>query len=70
MIEIAELKSLSRNTIHQAVTLFDAYLLSRQVNRSALQLVGVTAILVASRSVHSQHMHCSVVCLWYKYKSH
>ncbi|CAI8035486.1 Cyclin-F, partial [Geodia barretti] len=49
MIEIAELKSLSSRTLHQAVTLFDAYLLSRQVDRSALQLLGVTSILVASR---------------------
>lgn len=49
MIEIAELKSLSSRTLHQAVALFDAYLLSRQVERSALQLLGVTAILVASR---------------------
>ena len=52
MIEIAELKSLSSRTLHQAVTLFDAYLLSRQVDRSALQLLGVTSILVASRYVH------------------
>ena len=54
MIEIAELKSLSSRTLHQAVTLFDAYLLSRQVDRSALQLLGVTSILVASRYVHNQ----------------
>ena len=50
MAEIAELKSLSPHTLHQAVTLFDSYLLTRQVHRTALQLLGVTAILVASRS--------------------
>ena len=52
MVEIAELKSLSPHTLHLAVALFDGYLLSRQVDRSSLQLLGVTAILVASRSVH------------------
>lgn len=52
MVEIAELKSLSPHTLHQAVALFDSYLLARQVDRSALQLLGVTAILVASRFVH------------------
>ena len=49
MVEIAELKNLSPNTLHLAVALFDHYLLTRQVDRSNLQLLGVTAILVASR---------------------
>ena len=52
-MEIAELKDLSPHTLHQAVTLFDCYLMARQVDRSSLQLLGVTAILVASRFVDS-----------------
>ena len=51
MVEIAELKSLSPQILHLAISLFDGYLLLRQVDRSVLQLVGVTAILVASRCV-------------------
>ena len=64
MIEIAELKSLSSRTLHQAVTLFDAYLLSRQVDRSALQLLGVTSILVASRYVHNQWLWILKAQVW------
>ena len=49
MVEITELKSLTSHTLHQAVALFDSYLQTRRVDRSELQLLGVTSILVASR---------------------
>lgn len=60
MVEIAELKDLSPHTLHQAVALFDRYLMARQVDRSSLQLLGVTAILVASRLVSRPHRTVSL----------
>ena len=43
------MKSFSPQTVHLAVSIIDRYLLQRTIPRSKLQLLGITALLLAAR---------------------
>ena len=43
------MKFFSPQTVHLAINLIDRYLIHRSIPRSKLQLLGVTALLVAAR---------------------
>ena len=49
VIEVAGLKHFSPQTVHLAVSLMDRFLRLRPVPRSNLQLLGITALLLAAR---------------------
>ena len=49
LFEVAEMKEFPPETVHLAVNLVDRYLQLREVKRTKLQLVGVSAILLAAR---------------------
>jgi len=49
MVEVQESFELNHETLYMAVTLVDLYLGHVQVNRETLQLVGATAIFIASK---------------------
>eukprot|EP00049_Salpingoeca_infusionum_P009507 m.160899 g.160899 ORF g.160899 m.160899 type:complete len:557 (+) comp14353_c0_seq3:1444-3114(+) len=49
LIEVADLKRFSRNTLATAITLVDRYLHKWTVSRKTLQLLGITCMLVAAR---------------------
>lgn len=49
IIEVAEMKSFSTKTLHLAISLVQRYMVARKLKRSRLQLLGVTALLLAAR---------------------
>lgn len=49
LFEVAEMKEFPPETVHLAVSLVDRYLQLRDVKRTKLQLVGISAILLAAR---------------------
>lgn len=49
IIEVAGMKLFSPETVHLAINLIDRYLIIRGIPRSKLQLLGVTALLIAAR---------------------
>lgn len=49
LFEVAEMKEFPSETVHLAVSLVDRYLQLRDVKRTKLQLVGISAILLAAR---------------------
>ena len=49
LIEVADMKQFVSTTLHFAVSLIDRYLCLCRVRHSNLQLLGITALLLASR---------------------
>ena len=49
VVEVAGMKEFSPLTVHFAINLIDRYLQLRQINRSHLQLLGISALLLSSR---------------------
>ncbi|XP_019855606.1 PREDICTED: cyclin-F-like [Amphimedon queenslandica] len=49
IVEVAEMKSFSTKTLHLAISLIQRYMVARKLKRSRLQLLGVTALLLAAR---------------------
>ena len=49
LAEVSEMKSFPSATVHLAVSLAYRYMLARSVMCSKLQLLGISALLVASR---------------------
>lgn len=49
LIEVSEMKEFSSLVLHVAVDCVDRYLQSRPISRNWLQLVGITALLLAAR---------------------
>ena len=49
IIEVATMKSFSTLTVHVAINLIDRYFLRHKLPHSKLQLLGVTALLIAAR---------------------
>ena len=49
MVEVAEMKEFPPPIVHMAVNLVDRYLLLRKIPTSKLQLLGITALVLASR---------------------
>lgn len=49
IIEVASMKKFSPLTVHLAVYLVDRYICFRKVNRSRLQLLGISCLLLSSR---------------------
>ena len=50
IIEVSEMKTFSSNTVHLAIQIVQQYLVHRALSRSRVQLLGVTALLLAARS--------------------
>ena len=65
LLEVAVMKDFPPATVHLAVGLFDRYILRRKLEKNKIQLLGITAFLVASRCVcvsskyscDPQHLH-------------
>ena len=51
LVEVSEMKMFSSRTIHLTIQLIQRYLLKRYLSRARVQLLGITALLVAARSV-------------------
>ena len=51
LIEVGNLKDYSTLTLHVAINVVDRMLKLRRVTRARLQLLGVTAMVLCSRSV-------------------
>lgn len=51
LVEVADLKSFKRETLYAGVTLVDRFLGQCSITRKTLQLIGITCMVVASRSV-------------------
>lgn len=49
LAEVSEMKEFPSLTVHLAVSLTHRYMLHRAVPRTKLQLLGISALLVASR---------------------
>lgn len=49
LIEVSEMKEFSSLVLHVAVDCVDRYLQLRPISRNWLQLVGITALLLAAR---------------------
>ena len=49
LIEVSEMKEFGSLVLHVAVDCVDRYLQSRPISRNWLQLVGITALLLAAR---------------------
>jgi hypothetical protein len=49
LVEVSELKSFPSKTLHLAINIVQRYLLARKVNCSQLQLLGISALLIASK---------------------
>lgn len=49
LLEVAEMKEFPSATVHLAVSLLDRYLLRRKIHKTQLQLLGITALVLASR---------------------
>ena len=49
LIEVSEMKEFSTLVLHVAVDCVDRYLQLRPISRNWLQLVGITALLLAAR---------------------
>ena len=49
LVEVAEMKELPSPTVHLAVRIVDRYMLYCRIPRASLQLLGITALLLASR---------------------
>ena len=49
LLEVAEMKEFPSATVHLAVSLLDRYLLRRKIQKTQLQLLGITALVLASR---------------------
>lgn len=53
LVEVAEMKELSSQTLHASIALMDRYLKIHPTSRGVLQLLGVVSMLVCSRWVFS-----------------
>ena len=53
LIEVSEMKEFGSLVLHVAVDCVDRYLQSRPISRNWLQLIGITALLLAARYVHT-----------------
>ena len=51
IVEVSEMKEFSTRTLHLAINLVQRYMMARKLSRSRLQLLGVTALLLAARSI-------------------
>jgi len=49
LIEVSEMKEFGSLVLHVAVDCVDRYLQSRPISRNWLQLIGITALLLAAR---------------------
>jgi F-box protein 1 (cyclin F) len=54
LFEVLEMKEFPSSTIHLAVNMVDSYLQQRPVPRSRLQLLGISAMLLAARWMGTQ----------------
>ena len=52
LIEVSEMKEFGSLVLHVAVDCVDRYLQSRPISRNWLQLIGITALLLAARYIH------------------
>ena len=49
LLEVAEMKEFPSAMVHLAVSMVDRYLLRRRIQKTQLQLLGITALVLASR---------------------
>ena len=49
LIEVSEMKEYSSKTVHLTISLVQRYMMLRSVCKAKLQLLGVAALLLASR---------------------
>jgi hypothetical protein len=61
LVEVVNKYRQQPETLHLAVSIMDRYLMKRMVARTRLQLVGVTALLIASK--FEQTFRYEVCCL-------
>ena len=54
LVEVADLKSFSRNTLYMTVSLVDRYLDRYRVTRKTLQLLGISCMVIAARFIEAE----------------
>jgi len=61
LAEVAGIKFFGSLTLHVAISVVDRFLRRQKVTRSRLQLLGVAAMVLCSRSVHSSSSNIASV---------